>query len=72
MVENIKEDTKQEIKDDQREIEPYKDTDIPIYEKLSVGDIYIVRIVEKGLEFIQNDGEDVKYKRIELSVDNPS
>lgn len=54
------------------DIDEYKDTDIPIYEKLSVGDIYIVRIVEKGLEFIQNDGEDVKYRRIELSIDKPS
>ncbi len=54
------------------DVDTYKDTDVPIYEKLSVGDVYIVRIVEKGLEFIQNDGEDVKYKRIELSIDKPS
>lgn len=54
------------------DIEAYKDTDIPIYEKLSVGDIYIVRIIDKELEVIQNDGEEVKYKRITLSIDKSS
>lgn len=52
--------------------EEYKDTDIPIYEKLSPGDIYIVRIIDEELEVIQNDGEDVKYKRVALSIDEPS
>lgn len=43
--------------------------DIPIYEKLSPGDVYILRIVNGELEVIENHGGDIIYKMAKLSVD---
>jgi hypothetical protein len=43
--------------------------DIPIYEKLSPGDVYILRIVNGELEVIENRDGDIKYKMAKLSID---
>ena len=47
-------------------IEPYKDTDVPIYEKLSSGEVYIIRIIDNELEVIENCDGDVVYKRVKF------
>lgn len=43
--------------------------DISIYEKLSPGDVYILRIVNGELEVIENHSGDIIYKRVTLSID---
>lgn len=43
--------------------------DILIYEKLSPGDVYILRIVDGELEIIENHGGDIVYKMVKLSID---
>ena len=42
---------------------------VPIYEKLSPGDVYILRIINGELEIIENHGGDIIYKTVKLSVD---
>lgn len=44
--------------------------DIPIYEKLSPGDVYILRIVNGELEVIENHDGDIIYKTVKLPIDN--
>jgi hypothetical protein len=43
--------------------------DIPIYEKLSPGDVYILRIVNGEREVIENHDGDIIYKMAKLSID---
>lgn len=43
--------------------------DVSIYEKLSPGDVYILRIVNGELEVIENHGGDIIYKTVKLPVD---
>lgn len=43
--------------------------DIPIHEKLSPGDVYILRIVNGELEVIENHDGDIIYKTVKLSID---
>ena len=42
--------------------------DIPIYEKLSPGDVYILRIVNGELEIIENNSGNIIYKTVKLST----
>ncbi len=42
---------------------------IPIYEKLSPGDVYILRIVNGELEIIENRDGDIICKIVKLSID---
>ena len=41
--------------------------DTPIYEKLSPGDVYILRIANEELEVIENHGGDIIYKMVKSS-----
>lgn len=43
--------------------------DTPIYEKLSPGDVYILRIVNGELEVIENHDGNITYKTVKLSID---
>lgn len=42
--------------------------DIPVHEKLSPGDVYILRIANGELEVIENHGGDIIYKMVKLSI----
>jgi len=44
-----------------------KDEEIPIHEKLSPEDVYIIRIIEDELEVVENYNGEVAYKRIKLT-----
>ena len=54
-------------KTNKEESKSHKDT--PIYEKLSPGDVYILRIVNGEIEVIENHGGDIIYKIAKLSID---